>query len=57
MNPFSPWSWFSNMFGLGLFGLVVLFAIWVVTTMITGYFLGLGIWAAMPRSVKLYFRR
>lgn len=57
MNPFSPWSWFSNMFGLGLFGLVIFFVIWAIGTMVTGFFLGLGIWAAMPRAVKLHFRR
>jgi hypothetical protein len=40
---------------MGIFGLVVVVAVWIIVTVLTGYFLGVGIWAAAPRSWKYFF--
>lgn len=47
-------SLLSGLLGLGIIGLLIAILLWIIATVITGYFLGVGIWAARPRSMRLY---
>lgn len=38
--------------GLGFMGLIMFLIVWAIIAIITGYFMGIGIWMAMPAEFK-----